>query len=71
MTWALRLAAGLTLAAALATSAAAADLSALKLTPYDPPKAAPAFSLPDLAGKPWSLADARGKVTLLFFWATW
>lgn len=68
---ALRAAAAMLLAATVATSAAAADLSALKLTPYDPPKAAPAFSLPDLSGKPWSLADARGKVTLLFFWATW
>ena len=71
MSFGLRLAAGLVLAAGLASAAAAAALSALKLAPYDPPKAAPAFSLPDLAGKPWSLVDARGKVTLLFFWATW
>ena len=62
---------GLRLAAGHATAAAAADLSALKLTPYDPSKAAPAFSLPDLTGKPWNLTDARGKLTLLFFWATW
>lgn len=35
------------------------------------PDAAPAFQVADLAGKPISLADARGKVVLLNFWATW
>jgi peroxiredoxin len=29
------------------------------------------FSLPDLAGKPHRLADYRGKLVLLNFWATW
>ena len=33
--------------------------------------AAPAFSLPDLAGGRASLADYRGKVVMLHFWATW
>lgn len=32
---------------------------------------APEFSLPDLSGKPLSLASYRGKVVLLDFWATW
>ena len=32
---------------------------------------APAFALPDLAGKPVRLADYRGKVTLVNFWASW
>jgi len=35
------------------------------------PDAAPAFQLNDLNGKPVSLAEARGKIVLLNFWATW
>jgi len=35
------------------------------------PDTAPAFLLHDLEGKPVSLAEARGKVVLLNFWATW
>jgi thiol-disulfide isomerase/thioredoxin len=35
------------------------------------PDPAPAFKLDSLDGKPLSLADARGKVILLNFWATW
>jgi cytochrome oxidase Cu insertion factor (SCO1/SenC/PrrC family) len=52
-------------------AAAAPDFAALRLEPYDPPKPAPALSLPDLAGKTRTLAEFRGKVVLLFFWATW
>jgi len=57
----------------LTTSAGAAgpDFAALGFQPYDPPKPAPAFSLPDVDGKPTRLEDFRGKVLLLFFWATW
>ncbi|MGH7521800.1 MAG: redoxin domain-containing protein [Gemmatimonadales bacterium] len=32
---------------------------------------APAFALPDLAGKPVRLADFSGKITLVNFWASW
>jgi peroxiredoxin len=32
---------------------------------------APAFSVVDISGKPLSLADYKGKVVLLDFWATW
>jgi cytochrome c biogenesis protein CcmG/thiol:disulfide interchange protein DsbE len=34
-------------------------------------KPAPSFSLTDSGGKPVTLADYRGKVVLLNFWATW
>jgi cytochrome oxidase Cu insertion factor (SCO1/SenC/PrrC family) len=56
---------------ALTASAASPDFSTLDLQPYESPKPAPAFGLPDLAGHTRSLADLRGKVVLLFFWATW
>jgi len=31
----------------------------------------PDFTLSDLSGKPWRIADLRGKVVLVNFWATW
>ena len=54
-----------------AAVAAALDFAALGIIPYEPPKPAPAFALPDLDGKTVRLEDFRGKVLLLFFWATW
>lgn len=50
---------------------AAPDWGALDLQPYDPPRPAPAFALPDLEGRTQRLEDLRGKTVLLFFWATW
>jgi cytochrome c biogenesis protein CcmG/thiol:disulfide interchange protein DsbE len=47
--------------------------SAMKpmLPPGELAGSAPAFTLTDLNGKPVSLADFRGKVVVLNFWATW
>jgi hypothetical protein len=53
------------------TAVAAPDFAALDIQRYDQPKPAPAFTLPDLAGRPVRLEDRRGKVVLLFYWATW
>jgi cytochrome oxidase Cu insertion factor (SCO1/SenC/PrrC family) len=51
--------------------AAAPNWSALDMSPYEPPKPAPTFALPDLDGKVARLEDLRGKVVLVFFWSTW
>jgi cytochrome oxidase Cu insertion factor (SCO1/SenC/PrrC family) len=58
--------------ALVATAALAApDFASMQVIPFEPPKPAPAFSLPDLQGKVVQLSDLRGKVAMLFFWATW
>ena len=63
---------GLALALLTVGSAGAApDFASLQVQPYQPPKPAPAFSLPSLDGRTVRLEDFRGKVVLLFFWATW
>ncbi len=41
------------------------------LTALPEPKAAPAFTLQDMDEEPHALAQYRGKVILLNFWATW
>jgi cytochrome oxidase Cu insertion factor (SCO1/SenC/PrrC family) len=67
--WSLVLAVAVALVAA--TAFAAPDFAALQVIPYEPPKPAPAFTLPDLNGKEVRLSDLRGKVAMVFFWATW
>ena len=67
-----RAAAALVVALLLPLAAAAApDFAALDIQRYEPPKPAPEFTLPDLDGRPVKLSDLRGKVVLLFYWATW
>ena len=67
------LAAALTMCmlATAAAAAAAPDYTAVQVQPYPDPKAAPAFALPDLQGRTHRLDDLRGKVVMVFFWATW
>jgi cytochrome oxidase Cu insertion factor (SCO1/SenC/PrrC family) len=63
---------GLVVALLLPLAAVAApDFGPMNVQPYDSAKLAPAFTLPDLDGKPVRLADLKGKVVLLFYWATW
>ena len=61
------------IALSLTTPAAWAtpDFASMQIAPYDPPKPAPALVLLSLEGKTVSLADLKGKVVLVFFWATW
>jgi len=69
-----RLRVAVVVAAVLAATTAAAappDFASMQVQRLEPAKPAPAFELPDLAGHTERLADLRGKVVMLFFWATW
>jgi len=46
-------------------------LDAMGILPPVKETEAPDFTLPDLAGTPRRLADFRGQVVLINFWATW
>ncbi|WP_148210064.1 TlpA family protein disulfide reductase [Candidatus Korobacter versatilis] len=46
-------------------------LSAAAIAADSQPKPAPDFNLTDSEGKPVHLAELKGKVVLLNFWATW
>ena len=65
------LAAVATLVAVAPAAGAAPDFEGMRVHPYESPKPAPAFALPDLNGKVHRLEEARGKVVVVFFWATW
>ena len=52
---------GVVVALLATTTLAAPDFASMQVIPYEPPKPAPGFSLPDL----------HGKVAMLFCWATW
>lgn len=58
----------LVLAGALAGTVGATE-AASRVLPWTGPT--PALDLADLAGKPHTLADYRGRVVLVNFWATW
>jgi thiol-disulfide isomerase/thioredoxin len=58
------------LAAATTNAAGAAELQQGMTTLVDKP-AAKNFMLKDMDNKPWHLADLKGKVVLVNFWATW
>ena len=45
--------------------------SAAGVTHFAERKEAPNFILNDLDGKPVSLAEQRGRLVMLYFWATW
>lgn len=62
---------GVAVALLATTTLAAPDFASMQVIAYDPPKPAPAFSLPDLHGNTVQLSELRGKVAMLFFWATW
>ncbi|MGH7391558.1 MAG: peroxiredoxin family protein [Candidatus Rokuibacteriota bacterium] len=43
---------------------------AAEVTPA-PPVRVPPLTLPDVSARPVSLADFKGHVVMLYFWATW
>jgi thiol-disulfide isomerase/thioredoxin len=59
------------LACAPAVAAANAGAAEAVLRPWPAGQATPALKLVDLDGKAWELAQLRGKVVVVNFWASW
>ena len=55
----------------LAPVHAAAAEPGYQVTPWPAGRALPPLQGADLAGRPWRMADLRGRAVLLNFWATW
>jgi len=62
---------GLFTLATLATLLTPGNAVAAELLPWKGPSAAPPLALRDLDGREHRLADYRGKVVVINFWATW
>jgi len=62
---------GLFTLATLATLLPPGNAVAAELLPWKGPSAAPPLALRDLDGREHRLADYRGKVVVINFWATW
>lgn len=54
----------------LLVGSATKALAGFEITPWKPAQT-PALKLDDLKGTPWNLAQHKGKVVLVNFWATW
>jgi peroxiredoxin len=69
----MRVRAALVLVLSLATLVSAGAQNAAQAGPHSPPigRPAPEFTVQSLDGHAVSLADYRGKVVLVNFWATW
>jgi thiol-disulfide isomerase/thioredoxin len=61
----------LVVASLLATGIGSASAADAVLRPWPAGRTTPALTLADLDGKEWNLAQLRGKVVVVNFWASW